>query len=121
MPKSKKKLSPVDKWLKKETPHKREALENASRHFDDSDGLTVNTLEAMYSQESSFGTKRGKRGSNGPAGDFQLKKNMAKRLGLNTSSKNDERFDVDNASAAAAKELKRLHESFRKKLRYPIH
>lgn len=67
MPKQRKKTSSVDEWLKRETPHKREALENASRHFDKSDELTVNTIEGMYSQESSFGTKRGKRGSDGPA------------------------------------------------------
>jgi len=107
--------SPVDNWLKRETPHKREALENASRHFDNSDHLTVNTLESIYSQESSFGSKRGKRGTSGPAGDFQLKKMTAANLGLTTSTLNDERFDIDNASAAAGKELKRLHELFTKK------
>jgi hypothetical protein len=47
-PKSKEKSSDIGTWLERETPHKRTALENASRHFDDTDGLMVNTLEAIY-------------------------------------------------------------------------
>ena len=60
----------VDAWLEKETAHKREALENGSRYFDDNDPLTVNTLEAVYGQESSFGTMLGERGADGAAGHF---------------------------------------------------
>lgn len=109
-----KKQSNVDSWLKNETPHKREALENASRHFDKKDSLTVNTLEAIYGQESSFGKNRRSRGISGAAGDIQLEKNTAKRMGLTVNSDNDERFDVDNASAAAAKYLKTQDANFSK-------
>ena len=49
------KKSNVDVWLKRETPRKQKALENASRHFNNNDALTVNHLEAIYGQESSFG------------------------------------------------------------------
>jgi len=101
-----KKRSNLETWLDRETPHKQAALENASRHFAKKDDLTVNTLEALYGQESSFGKTRGKRGSAGAAGDFQLKKETARRLGLIVTEKNDERFDVDSASAAAAKLLR---------------
>ena len=104
--KLKKKASNVGTWLERETPHKRTALENASRHFDDKDVLTVNTLEAIYGQESSFGKTRRKRGMSGAAGDFHLERATAKRMGLTVSEKNDERFDVDKASAASAKYLK---------------
>jgi membrane-bound lytic murein transglycosylase MltF len=110
-----KKTSNVDSWLKKETMHSRAALENASRHFDDKDVLTVNTLEAIYGQESSFGKNRRQRGMSGAAGDFQLERNTAKRMGLTISEKNDERFDVDNASAASAKYLKIQDKAFSKK------
>lgn len=47
--------SDVEVWLERETPRIRKALESASRHFDGNDDLTVNTLEAVYGQESSFG------------------------------------------------------------------
>ena len=60
----------VDIWLERETAHKREALENASRYFDDKDALTVNTLEAIYGQESSFGAQLRNRGMKGAAGEF---------------------------------------------------
>ena len=50
--------SNVDRWLERETPRTRKALENASRYFDLNDHLTVNTLEAVYGRESSFGTMR---------------------------------------------------------------
>lgn len=46
--KTHKKVSNINTWLERETPHTQAALENASRHFDDKDGLTVNTLEAIY-------------------------------------------------------------------------
>lgn len=114
-PKLQKKASNVDTWLKKENTHTQTALENASRHFDDKDALTVNTLEAIYGQESSFGKNRRKRGMAGAAGDFQLERKTAKRMGLTTSEKNDQRFDVDNASAASAKYLKMQDKAFSKK------
>ena len=66
------KPSNVDAWLERETPRTRKALESASRHFDADDVLTVNTLEAVYGQESSFGTQMGTRGSSKAAGHFQL-------------------------------------------------
>lgn len=65
--------SNVDRWLGRETPRVRKALESASRHFDSSDNLTVNTLEAVYGQESSFGTMLGRRGSSKAAGHFHCK------------------------------------------------
>jgi membrane-bound lytic murein transglycosylase MltF len=111
----KKRISTVENWIKKETDHKLNALENASRHFDKLDALTVNTLEGIYGQESSFGSKRGKRGIAGPAGDFQLERRIGRKMGPKVSPKNDQRFDVDNASAAAAKYLKTLDRTFSKK------
>ena len=108
------KKSKVDKWLERETDHKRKALENASRHFDGDDSFTVNTLEGIYGVESSFGVNRRKRGMSGAAGDFQLEKETAKRMGLLTSKENDQRFDVDEASAASAKYLKILDTLFMK-------
>jgi len=54
---AKKQSSDVDVWLGRETPRVRKALESASRYFDGGDRLTVNTLEAVYGQESSFGTR----------------------------------------------------------------
>jgi membrane-bound lytic murein transglycosylase MltF len=107
--------SNVDIWLERETGHKRKALENASRYFDRNDNLTVNTLEAMYGQESSFGTLLGERGAKGAAGHFQLEKATAERYGLIVSKKNDQRFDIDYASSAAARYLKDLDAMFNKK------
>jgi len=113
----KKQPSDVDVWLKRETPHVRRALESASRHFDADDVLTVNTLEAVYGQESSFGTpsQLGERGSTGAAGHFQFEPPTAKRYGLSVSRHNDQRFDMDYASSAAARYLKDLDTTFRKK------
>ena len=85
--------SNVDRWLKKETAHKRAALENASRHFDNDDSLTVNVLEGIYGQESSFGTLRRTRNMSGAAGDFQLEKKNAIRLGLTVSKENGQSND----------------------------
>ena len=113
MPKGKGK-SDVDSWLGRETAHKRKALETASRQFDKNDSLTVNTLEAMYGQESSFGLKRRSRGMDGAAGDFQLEKKTAQRIGLIVSRNNDQRFDIDLASNGIAKYLKILDNSFKK-------
>lgn len=107
--------SDVDVWVEKETEHKREAIENASRYFDDNDSLTVNTLEAVYGQESSFGAMQGKRGINGAAGHFMLKKATAEKYGLIVSNKNDQRFDIDYASSAAARYMKDINTMFSKK------
>ncbi len=99
-PKKSVKKSNVDQWLERETPHKKEALENASMHFDDKDALSVNTMEAIYGQESSFGKLRRKRNMVGAAGEFHLEKATAKRMGLIVNEKNDQRFDVDHASSS---------------------
>ena len=107
--------SNVDAWLKRETPRVRRALESASRHFDTDDHLTVNTLEAVYGQESSFGTQMRERGSGGAAGHFHLEKATAERYGLKVSRENDQRFDIDRASSAAARYLKDLDTTFGKK------
>ena len=100
--------STVDQWLERETARIRKALENASRYFDSNDELTVNTLEAVYGQENSFGILMGQRGSTRAAGHFQFKPKTAKRYGLGVSKQNDQRFDIDRASSAAARYLKDL-------------
>lgn len=107
--------SNVDRWLGRETPRVRKALESASRYFDDNDSLTVNTLEAVYGRESSFGTMLGTRGSSGAAGHFRLEPATAKRYGLSVSKDNDQRFDIDYASSAAARYLKDLDTMFSKR------
>ncbi|MBI1976295.1 MAG: hypothetical protein HYS56_02160, partial [Candidatus Omnitrophica bacterium] len=91
MPKTPK--SNVDVWLERETEYKRKSLESASRYFDANDNLTVNTLEAVYGKESSFGTMLGERGSTDAAGHFQLKPDTARKYGLSVSKNNDQRFD----------------------------
>ena len=111
-----KQFSNVDVWLERETDHIRKALESASRHFDGNDNLTVNTLEAVYARESSFGlpSKMGERGSANAAGHFQLSSDTAKRYGLTVTKNNDQRFDIDYASSASARYLKDLHTFFSK-------
>lgn len=104
--------SGVDQWLERETPRIRKALESASRYFDSNDQLTVNTLEAVYGQESSFGAMLGTRGSPRAAGHFQLQSATAKRYGLSVSRANDQRFDIDYAASAAARYLKDLDTMF---------
>lgn len=106
-----KKRSDVDVWLERETLAVRKALENASRDLGVSD-FTVHTLEAIYGQESSFGTLMGTPGSDDPAGHFQFEKSTAERFGLKVSKKKDERFDRDLASAAAVKYLNVLGKLF---------
>lgn len=106
--------SNVDVWLGRETPRIRKAIENASRYFDSNDELTVNTLEAVYGQENSFGILMGKRGSTGAAGHFQFEPKTARRYGLVVSKGNDQRFDIDRASSAAARYLKDLNTWFGK-------
>jgi len=107
--------SNVDRWLKRETPRIRKALESASRYFDSNDELTVNTLEAVYGQENSFGILMGKRGSVGAAGHFQFEPKTAQRYGLIVSKQNDQRFDIDRASSAAARYMKDLNTWFGKR------
>lgn len=110
-----KQKSNVDVWLERETGHKREALERALRYFDDNDSLTVNTLEAVYGEESSFGTMLRKRGTTDAAGHFMLEKATAEEYNLVVSKENDQRFDIDYASSAAARYLKDLNGIFSKK------
>ena len=110
-----KKASNIDSWLKRETPHIRKSLENASTYVDHNDVLDVHTLEAIYAQESSFGTLLNDRGIVGAAGEFQLKKTLAEYYGLNTSKENDQRFDIDYASIAAARYLKDIDYAFSKR------
>jgi len=109
------KPSNVDRWLERETPRIRKALESASRYFDSNDELTVNTLEAVYGQENSFGILMGKRGSARAAGHFQFEPKTAKRYGLTVAKGNDQRFDIDRASSAAARYLKDLNAWFGKR------
>ena len=109
----------VDKWIKNRKPHQVKALGNASKVFDDKDNLSVNTLEAIYGKESSFGAdlyvNKSPKGTAKPAGHFQQKKASANEQGLITNSKNDQRFDIDEASIGAAKQLKKLDTFFSKK------
>lgn len=107
-----KRPSDVDVWLGRETPRIRRGLESASRHFDSNDELTVNTLEAVYGQENSFGILMGQRGSTDAAGHFQFKPRTAREYGLIVSKENDQRFDIDRASSAAARYLKDLNTWF---------
>lgn len=111
----KKQPSDVDVWIGRETSRTRRAIESASRYFDANDNLTVNTLEAVYGQESSFGTMLGKRGSTSAAGHFQFEPPTARRYGLSVSRANDQRFDIDRASSAAARYLKDLNTWFGKR------
>ena len=105
----------VDRWLERETPRVRKVLESASRYFDSSDELTVNTLEAVYGRENSFSILMGKRGSARAAGHFQFEPKTAKRYGLTVAKGNDQRFDIDRASSAAARYLKDLNTWFGKR------
>jgi len=107
-----KKASDVDVWLGRETPRIRRAFESASRYFDSNDELTVNTLEAVYGRENSFGILMGQRGSADAAGHFQFKPKTAREYGLIVSKENDQRFDIDRASSAAARYLKDLNTWF---------
>lgn len=107
--------SNVDQWLERETPRTRKALESVSRYFDSNDELTVNTLEAVYGQENSFGILLGKRGSTEAAGHFQFKPKTAREYGLSVSKENDQRFDINRASSAAARYLKDLNTWFGKR------
>ncbi len=109
-----KKPSDVDIWISWETEHIRQALENASTYFDHKDVLDVHTLEAVYAKESRFGTLLNDRGIDGAAGEFQLKKTLAQQYGLFVSKKNDQRFDIDYASIAAARYLKDIDYEFSK-------
>lgn len=105
--------SQVDYWLKKATPHQTKALENASRYFNQNDAFTVNTLEAIYGQESDFGTNLRTPGIIGAAGHFQIERNTAERYGAtNITKKNDPRFDIDNSSEIAARYIVDINSYF---------
>lgn len=54
----------------------------------------------------------GQRGSADPAGHFQFKAKTAREYGLIVSKENDQRFDIDRASSAAARYLKDLNTWF---------
>ena len=75
----------------------------------------MNTLEAVYGQENSFGMLMGKRGSARAAGHFQFEPKTVKRYGLTVAKGNDQRFDIDRASSAAARYLKDLNTWFGKR------
>ena len=107
-----KKQSDVDVWLRRETPRVRRALESASRHFGSDSRLTVHTLEAVYGRENSFGTRMREPGSSAAAGHFHFESKTARRYGLSVSKKNDERFDINKASSAAARYLRDLDKIF---------
>ncbi|MFH0753202.1 MAG: transglycosylase SLT domain-containing protein [Candidatus Omnitrophota bacterium] len=111
-----KKKTCVDEWVEREKlhPHIREALENASRYFARTDALSVNTLEAIYGQESSFGILRRLPGIGGAVGEFHIEKKTAERYGLMVTRNNDQRFDLDYASITAARYLKDLNRFFGK-------
>ena len=70
-------------------------------------------------EESSFGDdyylNKSLKGTAKPAGHFQQKKVSANEQGLITNPKNDQRFDIDEASIGAAKQLKKLDTYFSKK------
>ena len=106
----------MEKWLKVEEAegaHKRKALENASTVFDDNDAFTVNTLQAIYGQESGFGARKRAKAISGPSGDFQITaKIVAKYSKTKITAKNDIRHDVDNASNIAAQYLVDLNKLF---------
>ena len=108
----------INEWLileEKQNSHKRKALENASTVFDDNDAFTVNTLQAIYGQESSFGKirKTKEKGITSPAGDFQLTAEIVKKYSkTKITKKNDIRYDVDNASNLAAQYLADLNQLF---------
>lgn len=104
----------VEAWVEKENDAKVKAVQHASQEFDDDDQFTVHTLEAMYGQESGFGENRGTRGSINAAGDFQMEKATAERYGLTVTKQNDQRFNLDSASHATAKQIKDLDGMFSK-------
>jgi|GEM_PF-847268 len=111
------KKSNVDSWIQDRSQHQVQALENASRIFYNNDALTVNTLEAIYGRESSFGNKdilkKDKKGEIGAAGHFQIQKSTAKEFSdTKITERNDVRFDIDDASNIAALYLVRLNSLF---------
>ena len=107
-------MTNVDIWLERENSNIRKALENASSYFDKNDLLTVNTVEALYGQESSFGVLKRERGVDGAAGHFHLQRDTAERYDLIVSKENDQRFDINYSSIAAARYLDDLDRFFSK-------
>lgn len=107
----------VDSWIKNRTDHQVKALENASRIFDDNDALTVNTIEAIYARESSFGNKdilkNDKKGEVGASGHFQIERKTAETYSKKKITKTDDlRHDVDDASNIAALYLADINQLF---------
>jgi hypothetical protein len=110
------KVAEVAKPLERE-PIKRDPIVSAATEsFRSGDKLNKNTLAGIHFTESSSGTMMGKNkaGSEGPAGHFQMTKQVAAKQGLSTSSGSDERFDLDKSSQAAASYLKGLNRLFTK-------
>jgi membrane-bound lytic murein transglycosylase MltF len=106
----------VDSWIKNRTVHQVKALEQASKYFDNSDAFTVNTLEAIYGQESSFGNyyKTEERGDKGAVGHFQIERRTAEEYQFKITKNNDARFDIDESSEIAAQYLVKLNSLFSK-------
>ena len=80
---------------KERSPDKQEALNNAARHLNRNDRMNVHTLEGLYAQESSFGQKRGEKYSSHAAGDFQIRKDTAKEMGLGITKNGRHIFIID--------------------------
>ncbi|MFH0753350.1 MAG: transglycosylase SLT domain-containing protein [Candidatus Omnitrophota bacterium] len=71
-------------------------------------------MEAIYGQESSFGILKRDRGMDAADGHYHLQRDSAERYHLIVSKKNDQRFDIDYASIAAARYLDDLDRLFSK-------
>ena len=104
----------VEAWLEKMSTEQWLALERASKHLPARQQYDFHILQGIYGQESGFGENRGKKNTTGPAGDFQLTKEIAKKYGLKVTEKSDDRFDVNKAAAAAAKHIGTLDAYFTK-------
>ncbi|MBI4043128.1 MAG: putative toxin-antitoxin system toxin component, PIN family [Deltaproteobacteria bacterium] len=103
-----------------ETVYPKQSIELFADPYDDmliEAALTGRARYIVNSQESSFGSIRKKRYISGAAGDFQLEKRAALRMGLTVSNRNDQRFDIDDASAAAFTEwIRSLDKMFRARI-----
>lgn len=102
----------VDMWVKRETEYKKKVLREAARYFGENDALTVNTLKALYGQESSFGILLRRPGIIGAAGHFHLEKATAENYKLVVTRGHDQRFDFSYACLVSARHLKNLDHNF---------
>ncbi len=108
-------LSDVNSWLKRVTPHEIKALENASRHLGKNNIFTVHTLEAIYGQESVFGTQLRKVGMAGAASYFHIEKQTAERyIKFKITKNNDPRFNIDDSAVIAIRYLNEIYRAFGK-------